>query len=192
MANSPEGRLFQIYWDDGILDLVGGVAVLLIGVGYLLEEIFAEIIVVPLGIVAWMILRARIVEPRAGYVKLSRSRRERSGRELAATVGVGTGLLILFVALGLKVRAGDADLARWVDGLPALLIALSMLMAGALIRARRFSVYAAVFVLGAVAGVVMGFGPGAPLMVGGAVMGVAGATLLARFLAGARAFQQAE
>jgi hypothetical protein len=192
MVNSLEQKLFQRYWDDGIVDLVGGVAVLFIGVGYLMEQVLAEIVVVPLGVVAWMVLRARIVEPRAGYVKLSRSRRERSGRELAATVGVGTGMLILFVALGVKVRSGDADLGRWVDGLPALLVALPVLMAGALIRARRFSVYAAVFVLGAVSGVQMGFGPGAPLMVGGTVMGVVGATLLARFLAGARAFQQTE
>ena len=192
MVNSLEQKLFQRYWDDGIVDLVGGVAVLFIGVGYLMEQVLAEIVVVPLGVVAWMILRARIVEPRAGYVKLSRSRRERSGRELAATVGVGTGMLILFLVLGLKVRGGDADLARWVDGLPALLMALPVLMAGALIRARRFAVYAAVFVLGAVSGVQMGFGPGAPLMVGGTVMGVVGATLLARFLAGARAFQQTE
>jgi hypothetical protein len=192
MADSPEGRLFQAYWDDGLLDLVGGVAVLLIGVGYLIEQILAEILVVPLGLAAWMILRARIVEPRAGYVKLSQSRRERSGRELAATVGVGIGMLVLCAVLVLKVRGGDVDLARWVDGLPALLIALPVLVAGALIRARRFSVYAAVFVLGAVSSVLMGFAPGAPLMVGGAVVGAVGATLLARFLAGARAFRQAE
>lgn len=192
MANSPEERLFQAYWDDGILDLVGGVAVLLIGVGYLMEQVLVEIAVAPFGVVAWTILRARIVEPRAGYVKLSRSRRERSSRELAATVGVGMGMLILFVVLGVKVRVGNADLARWVDGLPALLIALPALLTGALIRARRFSVYAAVFVLGAVSSVLMGFGPGVPLMVGGTGMGAVGATLLARFLAGARAYRQAE
>ena len=42
MANSPEGRLFQAYWDDGILDLVGGGAVLFIGVGYVMEQILAD------------------------------------------------------------------------------------------------------------------------------------------------------
>lgn len=192
MAISPEKKLFQAYWDDGILDLVVGVAVVVIGVGYLVEQILAEIVVVPLGLVAWMILRARIVEPRAGYVKLSRSRRERSGRELAATVGVGMGMLIFFVTLGLGLRGGDLDLARWVAGLPAALIALPVLIAGALIRARRFALYAAVFVLAAVVGVWMDFGPGAPLMVGGAVMGVVGAALLARFLAESRAFQEVE
>jgi hypothetical protein len=192
MSASPERRLFQAYWDDGTLDLVVGAAVALIGVGYVVEQLLAEIVVVPLGIVAWMVLRARVVEPRAGYVKLSRSRRERSTRELAATVGVGIGMMVFCAALALKLRTGDADLARWVGGLPALLVALPVLIAGALIRAPRFSAYAAAFVLGAVACVPTGFGPGVPLMVGGAVMGAVGATLLARFLAGARAFREAE
>lgn len=192
MATSPEKRLFQSYWDDGILDLVVGVAVVLIGIGYVLDRPVAEIVVVPLGVVAWMILRARLVEPRSGYVKLSASRRERSGRELAATVGVGTGLLIFFILVGLEARKGNVDLAGWVDGLPALLIALPVLIAGALIRAWRFSLYAALFVVAGVGGVLTGSGPGLPLVVGGGVMGVSGAALLARFLSAARRFQEAE
>lgn len=192
MSDSPERRLFQAQWDDGSLDLVAGVAVLLVGVGYLIEQVLTEVVVVPLAFVAWMALRARIVEPRAGYVKLSRSRRKRAGRELVGTASVGAGILVLFVALGLQVGGADVDLANWVDGLPALLIALPVLIGGALIRARRFSVYSAVFVVGAVWAVLMGFGPGTPLVIGGAVMAVAGATLLTRFLAGARAFQHAE
>jgi hypothetical protein len=192
MADSPERRLFQAQWDDGSLDLVGGVAVLLIGVGYLVEQVLAEVVVVPLALVAWMALRARVIEPRAGHVTLSRPRRERSGRELAGTAGAGAGILVLFVVLALQAGGGDLDLAGWVDGLPALLVALPVVIGGALIRARRFAVYAAVLLFGAVAAVVTGVDPGVPLVVGGAVMAVAGAMLLARFLASTRALEHAE
>lgn len=192
MRQSPEARLFRSYWEDGTLDLVAGASVVMIGFTYVLEQHVFVGVVVPVALVAWMVVRRRVVEPRAGYVEFSRSRRGRSGREVLGALAAGTGLLVLTLLGTIGLRSGSLVPGDAVDALPALLIALGAGVAAGLTRAPRFGVYAALFVAVGAATVWLGVAPGWPLAVGGLVTAASGAVLLARFLAASRRFQAAE
>lgn len=192
MVRSPETRLFQAFWDDGTLDLLGGGAVVLMGVGYMLELFLAEVIVLPLAMAMWLVLRKWVVEPRAGYVEFSRRRRERARHELATTVAVGVGALALVLALVVLVRRGGAMGGAYVDALPALLVALLAAVTSALTRAWRFMGYAGVLTVAGMATVVAGTGPGLALVVGGLIIWGVGLVLLVRFFAASRRFEASE
>jgi hypothetical protein len=192
MRQSPEVRLFRSYWEDGTLDLVAGASVVLIGFTYVFEQHVFVGVVLPLALVAWMVVRRWVVEPRAGYVEFSRSRRERSGREVVGALAAGTGLLILALLGAMGVRSGGLVPGDAVDALPALLIALGAGVAAGLTRAPRFGVYAALFVAVGAVTVWLGAAPGWPLAVGGFVTLASGTVLLARFLAASRRFQESE
>lgn len=192
MVRSPETRLFQAFWGDGTLDLLGGGALVLIGVGYMLELFVAEVIVVPLAMAMWLVLRKRLVEPRAGYVEFSRGRRERARHELLGTVVVGVGALALVVALVVLARGGVAVGGAYVDALPAVLVALLAAVTSALTRAWRFVGYAGVLVVAGMATVVAGTGPGPALVVSGLIVWGVGLVLLVRFLAASRRFEASE
>lgn len=190
MDRSPETRLFRQYWQDGALDLVAGGAVLLIGVGYMFEQMLAEVVVLPLAFAAWFILRRQVVAPRAGYVEFTLRRRERSGLELAGAVAAGVGVLALFVALAIGIRSGPQTPTDMVDAVPALLVALAALASAGLTRSWRFAAYAVLIAAAGAVAVALGTGPGMPLLVGGLAVAGTGAVLLARFVAGSRRFEE--
>jgi hypothetical protein len=189
MTKSPQTRLFQVYWEDGTLDLVGGAAVVLIGLTYVLEQLVWVGAIVPLGLVTWWGIRRQVVEPWAGYVEFSRSRRDRWERELTGMIGVGVGVLAM-VAFGAVRLAGGVP-ASLVAGLPAVLLAVGAGLTGGLTRSWRFGAYAAVFVAAAVATVVVGTDPGWPIVAAGLVIWAVGAVLFGRFLAASRRFEEA-
>ncbi len=192
MKRSPETRLFSSYWDDGTLDLLIGAAIVLLGVGYVFDLPLVEVVILPLALVMWPILRRRLVEPRAGYVEFARARQARVTWELRGTVALGVGLLVLALAAVLGTRSGALDLSRSVDALPAILVALGAGVTGGLIRAWRFAAYALVLAGAGVGAVLADTGPGLPLVVGGIVMWGWGAVLLVRFLTASRRFQESE
>ncbi|MCV2395238.1 hypothetical protein OEB99_13045 [Actinotalea sp. M2MS4P-6] len=180
---TPETRLFQSSWADGSLDLVAGTAVVMIGVGFWLDLVWTTAVAPPLALTGWYVLHGRVVAPRAGRAVLRRDRRERSRRELGWSVGLGTLVLVLTVVAAVlhPDRASDA-----VDGLPAVLVALLSGVSAVLTRSSRFAWYAAVLAVAGVLTVLVGAGPGAPLVLGGAVAATTGAILLGRFLADTR------
>jgi len=189
MRQSPEARLFASFWDDGTLDLLTGGAVVLIGVGYVFDAPLVEVIVLPLALAVWAILRKRVVEPRTGYVEFTRERRTRTGRGLLAALAVGAGLLALTLVVALQVRDWPADVRGFVDAVPALLIALGAVVAAGLTGAWRFGLYAGLLAAAGLGTVLFGTGPGLPLVVGGLVAWGTGAVLLARFLSASRRYQ---
>jgi len=188
MGTSPETRLFQAYWDDGTLDLVGGVAVVLIGLTFVFEQLVFMGAVVPLGLATWWGIRRQVVEPRAGYVAFARTRRERSERELVGTIMTGLGVLTMVAFGAVRMRGGVP--AEVVAGLPALLLAVGAGLTCGLTRSGRFGLYALVFVAAAVVTVVLGMDPGWPLVVTGVILWAAGALLFGRFLADSRRFEE--
>lgn len=190
MTRSAETRLFQAYWGDGTLDLVGGAGVVLIGLTYVMEQLVWVGAILPLALVTWWGIRRQVVEPRAGYVEFARSRRDRSERELVGMVGIGVGVLLLVAFAGTRV-ASEAPPAKLVAGLPAVLLAVAAALTGGLTRSWRFGVYAAVFVAAAVATVALAADPGWPIVVAGLVMWVWGAVLFGRFLAASSRFEEA-
>jgi len=182
-ADNIEARLIRSFWDDGLLDLLVGFGLLAAGLAWINGVIALMPIAVPLLIALWKPLRARIVEPRAGYVRFTQERRNRTRFSLLATVAVGVGALLLVAgAAFVASRVESAPAGDWVSGLPGGLVALGIGIAGMLTGARRFYVYAA-----SVLGITAGFSafvdrPDAPLLLGGVLIITCGAVLLARFI----------
>lgn len=190
MKQTAETRLFRAYWGDGALDLIAGVGVALIGVGYLFEQMLAPVVVVPLAFAAWFILRSKVVEPRAGYVEFARRRRQRSAREAAGAVAAGLGVLALVGAIVAGLGGGASTVDQWVDALPAFLVAVAALVAAGLTRSVRFAAYAALLAAAGAAAVAVETGPAIPFLVGGSIVFVTGAVLLARFVAESRSYRE--
>lgn len=187
-----ERDLFRSYWDDGLLDLLAGMALLLTGAGWQSEIGALAVIQAPLWIVLWRPLRRLVVEPRAGFVRFSLARRKRNTRGLAETVALGVGLfaVVVLAALVVRERGSLPALAQAVDGLPAVLVAVVAVLAGLLTGARRFHAYALGLVVGAAVTVVFALGPAFPLVVVALVVIATGVILLGRFLLAARAFRE--
>lgn len=179
-----ERSVVRRYWDDGLIDILSGLGVLLIGIAWQSD-------LVPLGAVApamliplWKPLRKRLTEPRLGYVEFSDAQ---EGRQRSFLVwSIGAGCLTLAVAVGvyfLRVSSGPAlPVERWIAALPACLIGGLAAAVSLLILVPRFVAYGAVFVLTGIAVVLLDWRPGAALIAGGTVVTAAGLLRLGRFL----------
>jgi len=184
-----EAELFRSYWDDGLLDLLAGSALLVTGVGWAIGLGPLAVIQAPLWVALWIPLRGRLVEPRAGYVEFSRCRQADTRRAMRQALGDGVRALAAVALLVYLVRqGGGASLREVIPGLPAVLVAAAAVVAGALTSARRFHWYAVVLVLGAVAAVVLHLGPAAPLVVASLVVIGTGLVMIVRFVRGSREF----
>jgi len=187
-----ETDLFRSYWDDGLLDLLGGLALLVTGIGWETAMGALATIQAPLWIVLWGPLRRKIVEPRAGFVRFSLARQTSTSRELSWTLALGVGALALVAAVALLPRGEGVRLAigHLVAGLPAVLVALAAAFAGILTGARRFYGYGLALLAAAVVTVLFGLGPALPLVLGGLVAVACGAVLLRQFVLGSLEYKE--
>ena len=187
----PDAGLFRAYWDDGLLDVLCGLGVLVIGIGWTVNLSWLGVVQVPLWILLWAPLRRGIVEPKAGFVEFSLARRSRTARRLWRALALGVAVLILTALMLLTVsmeRDAGFALRHLVAGFPAVLVAIGASLAGVLTGARRFHAYGLALLAGAAATIELSWGPAVPLLAVGAVVVVVGACLLARFLRASRAY----
>jgi hypothetical protein len=185
-----EPDLFRSYWDDGLLDLLSGLALLVTGIGWAGELGALAIVQAPCWIVLWRPLRRRIVEPRAGFVTFSAARRSRAAGMLRATAVLGLGALVLaaLAAAVTRQRGATAGLAFLAPGLPAALVGVAAFAVALMTGARRFHAYGLLLLAGALATAVVAGGPALPLAAAGLVTAGSGALLLTRFLRKSRSF----
>ena len=187
MANTQiltERDLFRSFWDDGLLDLLCGAALLLTGLGWQSEVGPLAVLQAPLWIVLWVPLRRRLVEPRAGYVRFSLARRKRTTHGLRWTLALGLGLFALVAVAALVVHGRGAipSLHQWVDALPAVLVAVAAALAALLTGAPRFYAYGLALLADGIIAALFDLGPAFPLVGVALVVLTAGALLLARFV----------
>lgn len=197
MANTPntvESALFRSYWDDGLLDLLCGVGLLGIGIGFETDYFIFSVMMPALLTVLWRPLRARVVEPRSGYVRFTQSRRRRTTRGLQLTTALGVMAFILAVALFpvLRSRGSTPLVVQLVPGLPAALVAVGFSLGGLLTGARRFQYYAVALVVAAILTIFLGGNPGPPLAAVALLVVATGTVLLGRFLKYSRDYLQIE
>lgn len=178
---SLEDELFQSTWDDGLLDLFLGVSLLLIGVGWHLDQIAIGSIAPALLVSTWAPIRQRFVEPRSGYVELGARTQRKTRRGLWAVLALGVVALGLGVALYLQVRAGSSP-STLIAGLPALLLALGAAVTGAVLRIPRLGLYALALAAAGVATGLIGLDPSPSMLVSGLIITAAGALRFSRFL----------
>lgn len=186
MAKSLESEIYTSRFDDGLLDLLVGVGLLVLGLFWRVErpELGAAVpaILIPL----WIALRRTFIEPRLGRVAFAPERRRLERGRLTAALALGAGLLAcaaLAVVWARGAETGPVTLRTFAPLLPALLLGLGFAIVSGLIGARRFLTYA--FVLVALGGITA-WRDGEPwiyMTLGGGLLAVWAAALVARFLA---------
>lgn len=185
-ASLMEKRLFQHSFDDGWLDVLIGIGVTATGFLWL-TGIFALGAVVPAVLFPfWKIGRKSLIEPRLGQVRFRAARSEETRRNLTGWFLFGAAVLLteLAVLLALdKLNAprlpGMSDIAV---AIPVWLVAVGLL-AGLMIGARRFLVYAAGAGAIGIAGIVIGVDePAHLILAAGLIVLGSGGILLVRFL----------
>ena len=191
-ATLTESELFSVYWDDGLLDLLCGLALLATGCGWLIGLGPFAVVQAPLWVVLWTPLRQSLIEPRSGYVEFSRAHRQRTEHELGWAFGLGIAVFVLVALIGVGVRSGQLrlDSPDLVAGLPAALIGVAAVLAALLTGARRFYAYAVVLLVCAAVTGAAGWSPAVPITVAGFVVTVSGAILVVRFIRSRRRFRE--
>lgn len=191
-SNALEARLFRTYWDDGLLDLVAGIAVLSIGIGWWFEWAVLAAVAPALIWPLWAPLHRKLIEPRAGYVEFSRRRQQHTRRSLLLAVLLGIGAFLLGIGAFVYVmhRGMDSPYVRIVPGIPAALLAGGALIGAQLTGARRFLGYGLALLAAAGLTAVFDLGPAAPMLFGGAVVTLCGLAMLVRFLRASARFEE--
>ena len=74
ISSALESRLFSHYWDDGLIDLLAGIAIVALGALWLADLVAVGAAVPAMLAVVWAPLRRALVAPRAGTVEFSDGR----------------------------------------------------------------------------------------------------------------------
>jgi hypothetical protein len=189
-----ETRLFKAFWDDGLLDIFCGVALLAVGIGWGLHQVLLASVVPPILVPLWGPFRRKLVEPRAGYVEFSQARKEKTRTGLKVTFALCVGAFLLGVGMFLYLRVASIEEGYWVagfiPGLPAMLLGVGALIAVQLTGARRFVVYALLMVSFGAATIALQFGPAMPMLASGMALTLSGAVLMVRFLRASAEFEE--
>jgi hypothetical protein len=141
---------------------------------------------VPVLLVAWTLLRRRVVEPRTGRARFSQDRREKEKEGTRGAALIGVAILLFFLVLGVfqtRQGGGLGSLARdWIAALPTALLALMALLAAAMTGLTRFIGYAALLLATGTLGTAAGLEPGPQIMIAGAAITLVGLIIFFRFL----------
>jgi hypothetical protein len=180
--SATEARVFEAYWQDGVLDLIAGAGVVIIGVGWILGFVLVVALVPPLALAAWPILRQRVTVPRLGQVRFAARRRRTMRHGLVAVLSLGVLTGGWAVNHALNPGSTSAFLTWIAPGIPALILTAMALSAAEALRLLRFVGYAVGFALAAVAVAALDVEPGWALLAGGLIVTVNGARLLAGFV----------
>jgi hypothetical protein len=178
-----EARTSQAYWSDGLLDLLVGVALVALGVSWIVGGAafggVAPAILVPL----WKPLRQRFTIPRLGRVELSEGREARNRKFLRLTIVAGTLSLVAGVAMFFAVSRGLPFARQWVPGIPGVLVGLLAIATAEALELRRFFVYGALCIASAIAiGLGLDVNPGWAFFAGGLGAVLGGSILATRFV----------
>lgn len=180
---TAERRAFQSFWNDGLLDLMMGLVILVMGLAWW-QDVAVMGAIFPAACVAmWHPLRRRLVEPRMGFVEFSGPRELKNRSFRFGLAGFFAGTMVLGL-LGYALWNGGVmpRPAEWIAGFPLLLLAIPSIFFALFTRCRRFLWYAFLMLLAAVELVMQELEPHAGLIASGAIITVSGVVLLARFL----------
>ena len=183
---SVESKAYESTWDDGLIDAFVGVSLLGLGLFWLTDYAVFGGCIPALLMPIWPRLRRQLTAPRRGLVQFREGRRNTERRKLQGlfVAGLATFVLgvVLYFALG-RTGVADGDWVRIViPGLPGVLLAVGASLAGAMIGAHRFHLYAGLLVVGASVGIWLRWEPGLYLAGAGAVVLVTGIVMVVRFV----------
>jgi hypothetical protein len=178
-----ERRIHRVYWNDGTLDAIIGVVLILIGIGWQLGQVALGAVIPALAIPVWMALRKGLVEPRMGSVVFSDERRQRERHGMWLTIAAGIVSLGIVLGLIFLQRGGSGGIMGTVSpGIPAALIGVAGILGGILFQIQRLALYGCAAFAIAAAGILLGLEPGLHIVACGIPPLVTGVILLGRFL----------
>ncbi|MEZ6095285.1 MAG: hypothetical protein R3C03_13815 [Pirellulaceae bacterium] len=184
MKNNPENRMTRLYWDDGILDLLSGIGVVLIGVTWVAGLIALGPMVPCILLPFWTFLRRNFTEVRLGHVEFSNEKQRGDRRFLLQWCFVGVGVLLtvfLFAIIKDGLPATNFA-AKFATMIPAVLMAVLAIATAALTALKRFIWYSMVFLVAGVEASIREWDPGWSMIFGGIVMITCGTWILVRFI----------
>lgn len=184
-AKTPvESGIVRTYWNDGLLDILSGMGVLLIGIAWLCDLPVMGAIAPPLLIPLWKPLRNKLTDPRLGSVEFSDRQETRNRSFMIFSMAAGLLSCLLAVVVYFRVSQADSefDLRRVVQALPAILLGIMAFMTARITSLSRFDIYAvALIILGCSSGLLQ-TGPAWPLVIGGTLILLSGVLALQQFL----------
>jgi hypothetical protein len=173
-------------WDDGLIDVMAGLALFLIGFLWVTQDSMYSPFVAPLLVPVWIGARRKISEPRIGIVNFSAERVAKESKKMLGLFLFGVLTLVIGVAWFFLGRHGDTILTlpavNVVAGLPAGLLAIPAIIVGFAYGLRRFFGYAAALLVAAVPVAILDLHPGWALIPGGVLGIMVGSSLLLRFV----------
>lgn len=179
-----ERRIVRTYWDDGLLDILSGIVVVLIGIAWHFD-------LVPLGAVTpamvvpfWKPLRRWITQPRLGHVEFLDAQTERYRSFLIWSFWIGCLTFCFSILFYFYVANTEQpiSLEHWSPAIPAWLIAFALMLVSMVVLVRRFIYYTALFCLLGLLVAVFDQRPEVAMLVGGGAMIVGGALRLLAFI----------
>lgn len=182
MAVTPRGRVVS-RWDDGLLDLFIGLAMLLVGLTWMTPMAGLGGLAPAVLLLLWVPARRRVVARRveaAGGGSEARTPKRRSS----------VAILLIVLALGtlgglVLVRAGRATgewIAMGVPALPGVLLGIGAVAVGLLLGVARVLAHGVLMALLAAGATALGVGPAAYMAFTGTVVAGVGVVLLRRFV----------
>ena len=147
---STKERLRLAIWQDGLLDILIGMVLLVEGLVWLMDQVVFGALAVAIAIPLWIPLRRRFVEPRLGYVRFNAQDRADEQSQLRLTFILGV-LVLAGVAIfwALQQHQGQSlPLAQFLaPAIPTALMALAGFVAGLMFGIRMLYVYAGTAVI---------------------------------------------
>ena len=180
--NKIERRVIQVYWNDGLLDILAGLGVAAIGVAWLFSLVPLGATIPVMLIPFWKLLRGRITEPRLGFVVLSDVQGRRNRDFLITSILIGVVVFLLCIAAYLIVVKRLAGQSTGIAALPAAIVAFMALMTAAITSVNRFILYSAILLICGIAVALLDGEPGWSLLAGGLVIVISGGITLSRFI----------
>ncbi|MEZ4456150.1 MAG: hypothetical protein R2882_06315 [Gemmatimonadales bacterium] len=182
-VHTLESALFRSRWDDGLLDVLAGVGVLIVAACWAADLVAVGAAAPALLAVVWGPLRQRLVEPRAGFVEFSDARAQAMKRRSWSAVALGVGGLVAVGALVAAAMAGRDVVPNGIaPAVPAILLAMMAAVAGLALGVSRFVGYALLLVVAGLGAALAGAEPEMAMLAGGAAILLVGGWRLHRFL----------
>ncbi len=181
-----EKQVYHSLWEDGLIDIFVGIALVGLGSFWLSKETSAYgAIFIPILIPFWSVARQRITLPRLGEVSFSTERQATEHKKLGGMILLGTVVMAVGVVWFVIIRGGGPRpdwLAHSVAGLPAMLLAFGTMVTAFAIGQLRFFIYSAVLAASGVVVVLLSLRPGWGFLPAGIVALLTGAAHFYRFL----------
>lgn len=180
---SLEKAAFRSFWNDGLLDVMLGLTILVVGLSWWQDVAVFGAIFPAVCVSMWHPLRKRLVEPRMGYVEFSGDRNVKARGFRFGLIAFFTGTMMLGAVLLILWEIGSISRpADWIAGFPLVLIGIPTVFFAWFTQCRRYLFYAALILLAGAQVVLQGLDPHVGLVASGIVVTICGVVVLGRFL----------